>query len=543
MNDTSKTVGIAVLTGVISGVTSALAIDLIQQYWTKKEAFVYAQKLANSKGIINLGAGPHRTLLAQEISLSTAVGANIDIAPDGMPHFIQLDIETERLPFDDRQFGCAFCVLAGTRVSGGNMPIETLRPGDKILGRAGKTIDVIASMSRLYTGTMVSIKPAGLLSVHLTAEHPVAVASLKRHHVLSKPHHIYQYDTKWCWKRAIDVCAGEWLIVPRRHDSNVQEISIGWRKPLGYIRRTRAPLPLDSLLAWLLGVFVAEGFISQSGHRCRISFTIGSHKKALRDKLLSNLRRLGLTPYVLNRDNEHAIVISVTSKAWHDWLAGAIGRGAHIKRVPEVVKASPQGVIEAFLKGWIAGDGNLSGGMQDITTVSQQLAYDAVELLGKLGIPAAIYSYYNKDRTIKGRDVKASLVYRVRFSSRAWQYQTNHLGKQPYSTTCRVAPYVIYRKVKSVRRWDVKGLEVFNLRTTDETFSIPFLTHNCSHILEHLDNWDFALGEAMRVADNVVIVLPHPLSPLGWLVPSHKQHFSFSDIREIERLPNVKIFY
>jgi len=109
MNDTGKIIGVGILTGVVSGITSALAIDLIRQDWVKKQAFDYAKRLSNGKGIINLGAGPHRTLLAQEISGSLAVAANIDIAANGMPHFIQLDIEKERLPFPDRFFGVAFC--------------------------------------------------------------------------------------------------------------------------------------------------------------------------------------------------------------------------------------------------------------------------------------------------------------------------------------------------------------------------------------------------------------------------------------------------
>lgn len=63
-----------------------------------------------------------------------------------------------------------------------------------------------------------------------------------------------------------------------------------------------------------------------------------------------------------------------------------------------------------------------------------------------------------------------------------------------------------------------------------------------SHVLEHLDNWEFALSEASRVADHVVVVLPHPLSPAGWLNPAHKQHFSREDIAGIERaFPNVKV--
>jgi len=94
--------------GIASGVGTALTIDVIHQFVVKREAFAYAKTLANNKGIINLGAGPHRTLLAQEISESSEVAVNVDIAPDGMPKFLQLDIEQERVPFSDKEFGCAF---------------------------------------------------------------------------------------------------------------------------------------------------------------------------------------------------------------------------------------------------------------------------------------------------------------------------------------------------------------------------------------------------------------------------------------------------
>jgi len=74
----------------------------------------------------------------------------------------------------------------------------------------------------------------------------------------------------------------------------------------------------------------------------------------------------------------------------------------------------------------------------------------------------------------------------------------------------------------------------------DKQFGCAF----ASHILEHLDNWEFALNEMVRVADYVVIVLPDPVYFSGWLSPEHKQHFSVDDIDEMANLyPNVTIYY
>ncbi|MBA7715661.1 hypothetical protein ES703_124714 [subsurface metagenome] len=74
----------------------------------------------------------------------------------------------------------------------------------------------------------------------------------------------------------------------------------------------------------------------------------------------------------------------------------------------------------------------------------------------------------------------------------------------------------------------------------DKQFSVAY----CSHVLEHLGNWEFALNEMIRVADYVVIVLPDPQYFSGWLDLEHKQHFSPDDIDAIiELYPNVVVYY
>ena len=100
--------GIAIL-GTAVGLIATYALrDFLHMAVTKQAAFEEARELSNGKGIINLGAGPHRTYQAQIIAESPEILTNIDIAPNGIPHFMQLDIETERLPFADKRFGCAF---------------------------------------------------------------------------------------------------------------------------------------------------------------------------------------------------------------------------------------------------------------------------------------------------------------------------------------------------------------------------------------------------------------------------------------------------
>ncbi|MBA7629520.1 hypothetical protein ES703_37019 [subsurface metagenome] len=98
-----------VLGGLAKAAVATYALsDFLHVTVTKEVAFEEAKSLSNGKGIINIGCGPHRTYQAQIIAEHRGVLSNIDIAPNGMPHFLQLNIEKETLPFADKQFGCAF---------------------------------------------------------------------------------------------------------------------------------------------------------------------------------------------------------------------------------------------------------------------------------------------------------------------------------------------------------------------------------------------------------------------------------------------------
>jgi len=99
---------IALLGGVACAMGACAGCDLLHLTATKYAAFEHARQLANGKGIINIGAGPHRSYQAQIIAETPEILANIDITPDGMPRFLQIDIERELLTFPDKQFGCAF---------------------------------------------------------------------------------------------------------------------------------------------------------------------------------------------------------------------------------------------------------------------------------------------------------------------------------------------------------------------------------------------------------------------------------------------------
>ena len=82
-------------------------------------------------------------------------------------------------------------------------------------------------------------------------------------------------------------------------------------------------------------------------------------------------------------------------------------------------------------------------------------------------------------------------------------------------------------------------LELGSLPFEDKEFDVAY----ASHVLEHLKNWQGALDEWCRIADYVIVVLPHPLSIGGRLNPDHWQHFSFRDMDYIRlHWPTVELF-
>lgn len=86
----------------------------------------------------------------------------------------------------------------------------------------------------------------------------------------------------------------------------------------------------------------------------------------------------------------------------------------------------------------------------------------------------------------------------------------------------------------------IVNLENAPLPFNNKEFDVAF----GSHVLEHLVNWEQALDEWTRIADHVIIVLPNPLSIIGWVYLEHKQHFNFSGITYIRNnWPTVEVFY
>ena len=112
--------------------------------------------------------------------------------------------------------------------------------------------------------------------------------------------------------------------------------------------------------------------------------------------------------------------------------------------------------------------------------------------------------------------------------------------RQPFAHSVANSPEVVLNvdlipsRVNNFYQWDLNKTPY---PFEDRQFDVAF----ASHILEHLDNWPGALTEMKRIADHVVIALPHPYDIVAVLNPNHKHHFA-TDTIDALREDNVLIY-
>jgi deoxycytidine triphosphate deaminase/intein/homing endonuclease len=162
--------------------------------------------------------------------------------------------------------------------------------------------------------------------------------------------------------------------VPGLLESLGAEDWFGWR---GGRNRLPARIDADTELAWLLGLYVAEGY------RRKSQVVVSNTDQAILDRVERALRRLGLT---FHRGPEAITVGSAVFSAFLGWM-GTGGKAA-AKSVPPVVYGWPTDLVAAFVDGVVDGDGSLAGGRTSVWTTSRSLMGGLLVLFARLGMRA-----------------------------------------------------------------------------------------------------------------------------------------------------------
>jgi len=365
------------------------------------------------------------------------------------------------------------CVPPDTLILGDNKLISAIRANDRCLGLGGLA-SVVRPYSHAYSGPLVTIKALGVLPFRLTPDHPVLAVSVARHEVKRPRHRTWRVPSEPAW-----VPAGllepkrHYLVIPRLagvYETRTLDISAFARRPKGCVL---TELPLDPEVAFLLGLYVADGY-AHTGN-WHVYFYLNTTEQRVVERVRGTLERLGLGCHLRTRGNvtEVATCSRPLVGALRAWCGGEAGS----KAMPDfILLHRDEAVLRGFLEGYMAGDGHASPhpngrGRSYLRcvagTVSLALALQLQLAFARLGLFASL-SPMRRTTQIMGRPVRARQAYRVEVFP-----DGGGRGR------AIVTDWAILTPVTSLCTEYYRGT-VYNMETTDHTYLVSnVVVHNC----------------------------------------------------------------
>ena len=277
-------------------------------------------------------------------------------------------------------------------------------------------------------------------------------------------------------------------------------------------------LEVDTRLAWLLGIYCAEGHVTRQAGRpnsYRLVFSFGRQEAELVRRtrhLLEELFRV--RPKV--RERRTTVTVEVGKSSLAVLLARLCGEGARKKRVPPILLSGPEEVVQAFVEGVCAGDGWRGPTHSVVSTVSEQFAVGLFGLGLRLGVLPSVFRWEPAStKVLEGRTVRQGAVYSVKFprnDPRTGQPRRRWRAKEEY--------YLV--PIHRIERVPYEG-PVFNLEVEDpdHSYLASFLAvGNCQ-------NYETSqIGEGVDVSPRELAAMMLRLQELGchninFVTPEH----------------------
>lgn len=364
------------------------------------------------------------------------------------------------------------CFPAGTTVltERGYVPIETVQVGDQVLTHRGRW--------RRVTSTMRSTKRTKVIRGH---GHPGLRVSEEHPFLVSETMHTWDNDSRSYLRTA---SKAEWVPTKelRPLASGVGGVPEGhyWCTP------TRFPvldipkvggrgMPLNPDLLWLAGLYVADGWSRLTRIRAELVIICGHHEASERRGHLDRWPRGGARAghgelAWHQRDAGTATQFSTSHRGLVRWLREHFGHLAHQKRVPAWLLGAPLELRQAFLEGYLLGDGHERKGIVEATTVSRGLVFGLRSLVASLGGVAAVYVGANSS-VIDGRDVQARPSWRIRWRAALDPQHAQHFERDER----------LFTPIREVRHGDVETVYNLSVEEDESYVADSIIVHNCTH--------------------------------------------------------------
>lgn len=364
------------------------------------------------------------------------------------------------------------CVKGETILLGDNKSIQDLSEGNHVLGLTGE-VKVLEKMVQSYDGEMIRIHGSGILPFDITPDHPLYVVTSKTLHRgigFSQPY----------WKKSNELKPklmlknGDYLIMPMAKE--VYYINTLDLSPFVLdARQTRVfALPLNDDIAWLLGIYTAEGFCHLKSHL--VCFALNKKEKELAGRIANVMRPFCKSSRVFENRHSEGMTLNVRSailgRAFSMWC----GAGALNKKIPDFILFHQNiSLLKSFLEGYVIGDGSQrlsisNRKIQRMATVSKLLAFQLQQAYARLGIFANINVQHKSSKhVIDGRIVSQAEAYEIWFVE---EPEFTHVKHSKNSNA-------FYIPVRQIEKIHFEGL-VHNVETTDHTYLVNnVVVSNC----------------------------------------------------------------
>jgi DNA gyrase subunit A len=265
------------------------------------------------------------------------------------------------------------CFVSGTLVTtpAGLIPIERLNVGDTVYTQSG--------IRRVTEAYVMPEQP--LLQVDMTNGATVTCTPGQQFKVLTD-------DLSIVWKNADELLPGEYVL-----SRSAQAQTAGYIETGG--------LTVDEDLAYLLGFFLADGWVDRDRKRGYDRLSFACNDLAILQKLQSIIcRKFNIAPAIQERRDMYYLRINASDLNRQMIDAFQLqNKYAHTISVPDAILRSGAAVVCAFVSGFADGDGSVhkDKNVLVLTSVSAKFIRDLQTLLHSLQIHSQLFKY---DKTV-----------------------------------------------------------------------------------------------------------------------------------------------
>lgn len=289
----------------------------------------------------------------------------------------------DKLSFTERQT-CGDCFVPGTLVrmgDGTERAIESVVAGDLVASPFGGVRKVLSAFAKPYAGVVCRIRAEGCGD---------SVTATEDHRFVS-----YTSHSEWAWRQAGELEVGERVFLPAGSvssgefhtydladeegcgtDTNPLAVGLkskarrksaddGWVRAVNGKTQCRRHVRLDEDVAWLIGIWLAEGSTDKSPagvphglcwNLCQDELQIARRIR----RVLATAFGIESVTYTLP-SKPSCVFVRAGCAPLARWMYRICGSGnTYSKRVPAEVLSSPKSVKVWCLRGWLEGDGCVS---------------------------------------------------------------------------------------------------------------------------------------------------------------------------------------